>query len=77
MKKFRRQNPDIDATMKTHLIGDFDAFGIWEDDYDKFLKERAKMLNREIRKRIIPQETDKILLAEEVNDNDQHSDDNE
>jgi hypothetical protein len=51
--------------MKTHLIGDFDDFGIWEDDYEKFLKARAKMLNREIRKRIIPQETDKVLLPDE------------
>ncbi len=74
MKKFTKQNPDIDATMKTHLIGDFEAFGIWEDDYEKFLKERAKMLNKEIRKRIIPQETDKILLAEEVEDSEQQTD---
>ena len=63
--------------MKTHLIGNFDAFGIWEDDYDKFIKERAKMLNKEIRKRIIPQETDKILLAEELEDTERQTDDND
>jgi len=75
MQKFTKQNPEIEATMKTHLIGDFDAFGIWEDDYERFIKERAKMVNREIRKRIIPQETDKILLAEEIDEMDEHQED--
>ena len=71
MQKFAKQNPEIDATMKTHLIGDFNTFGIWEDNYDQFLRERSEMLHKEIRKRIIPQETDKILTAtseEEVSD---------
>lgn len=65
MKRFSKQNPDIEATMKTHLIGDFDAFGILDDDYEKFLKARAKLLNKEIRKRIIRQETDKSLIADD------------
>ncbi len=65
MNKFSKQNSEIEQTMKTHLIGNIEAFGIWEDDYDKFLKERSKALSREIKKRIIPQETDKILLAEQ------------
>jgi hypothetical protein len=68
MNKFAKQNPEIEATMKTHLIGDFEKFGIWDDDYEKFLNERSKWLHREIKKRIIPQETDKILLAEQENE---------
>ena len=59
MKKFERGNPNIKKTMETHLIGDFDSFGIVDDDYDKFFDERAKMVSKEIRKRIIPQEIDK------------------
>jgi hypothetical protein len=80
MNKFSKQNPEIEATMKTHLIGDFEKFGIWDDDYEKFLNERSKWLNREIKKRIIPQETDKLLLAEQENEdgvNDEENIDNE
>ncbi|HFK5554666.1 DUF262 domain-containing protein [Elizabethkingia anophelis] len=64
MKKFNAQNTEIKSTMKTHLIGDLDKFGIWDDDYGKFLKERARLLNKEINKRIIPQEADN--LSEEL-----------
>jgi hypothetical protein len=28
MKKFIEQNPEIENTMKTHLIGNFEKFGI-------------------------------------------------
>ena len=59
MEKFERGNPNIKKTMETHLIGDFDSFGIVDDDYNKFFDERAKMVSKEIRKRIIPQEIDK------------------
>ncbi len=65
MNKFSKLNSEIEQTMKTHLIGNIEAFGIWEDNYDKFLKERSKALSREIKKRIIPQETDKTLSAEQ------------
>ena len=59
MEKFERGNPNIKMAMETHLIGDFDSFGIVDNDYDKFFDERAKMVSKEIRKRIIPQEIDK------------------
>ena len=59
MEKFERGNSNIKKTMETHLIGDFDSFGIVDDNYDKFFDERAKMVSKEIKKRIINQEIDK------------------
>ena len=53
MDEFAKVNSKITDTMKTHLIYDFDEFGIWADDYQKFLNSRAKTLSQEIKKRII------------------------
>jgi hypothetical protein len=52
MKKFIRQNEDIAEAMKSHLIGDLATFGISDDDYETFLSKRAKLLLREIAKRL-------------------------
>lgn len=68
MKKFIRQNEDIEATMKTHLINDFEKFGVLENDYSKFFDKRLKAISKELMKRIIEQETDKTLLPEEIKD---------
>lgn len=57
MVKFKSKNPNLEKTMKTHII-DLEEFGIWEDDYDKFIEKRAQKVSDEIRKRIIPQEAD-------------------
>lgn len=59
MAKFRNINTDFETTMKTHLIDDLDDFGIWNDDYDRFIQERAKSVSCEIFKRLIQQEIDK------------------
>jgi len=59
MKKFKKVNPDIELSMKSHLINDLELFGIWEDDYDAFFENRAKLLSAEIEKRIIKQEVDR------------------
>jgi hypothetical protein len=68
MAKFRDINPNLEATMKTHLIEDLDAFGIWNDDYDKFFDERAKAVSRELSKRIIKQDVDKQGQSNIVDD---------
>lgn len=60
MKKFIKQNDDIAATMKTHLINSIERFGILNDDYEKFLSCRAKLIQRELKKRIIFQESDNL-----------------
>ena len=53
MKRFKENNLSLAETMKTHLIQDIESFGIWNDDYDLFLKKRAEELNKEMEKRII------------------------
>lgn len=64
MKTFSRKNHELPETMKSHLINDLDKFGIWDNDYEKFLKQRAKVVSRELRKRIIEQEIDKTMSVE-------------
>ena len=48
MKAFERENQHLDDTMRTHLI-DLDAFGVWEDDYDRFFRERCKVIAKKLR----------------------------
>lgn len=43
---------ELSGWMKTHLI-DLDNFGIWEDDYEKFIDLRAEKISEELEKRII------------------------
>lgn len=59
MKKFIRQNENIDKTMKTHLISNLERFGVLENDYEKFFEQRLKAISRELKKRLIEQEVDK------------------
>lgn len=70
MKKFSKQNENLDEDMKSHLIGDLSKFGILDDNYDKFLNERAKLLSKELQKRIIEQEIDRTMTAEVADDGD-------
>lgn len=66
MKKFTKQNENIDETMKTHLINDLERFGVLENDYDRFFEQRLKAISKELKKRIIEQETDKLYQPEEI-----------
>ena len=58
MKSFKKSNKTLTATMNSHLIGDLDVFGIWANDYDVFLAERAKLVSKELAKRIIARQID-------------------
>jgi hypothetical protein len=58
MKEFRK-NPKLDTTMKTHLINDLTKFGIWDDNYDSFIKERAQAVSKELQDRLILRAVDK------------------
>lgn len=55
MKKFMKQNSEIQKTMRTHLITNIEKFGILENDYETFIDERVKVISRELKKRIIEQ----------------------
>lgn len=48
MKTFRKENKQIDSTMATHLI-DLSTCGIWDDDYDLFMRERCKSIAKRLR----------------------------
>lgn len=58
MKAFKRSNKAMTTTMASHLIGDLDKFGVWTNDYDTFLTERAKLVSEELGKRIISRQID-------------------
>ena len=58
MRKFIKQNDDIDATMRSHLINDLEAFGVLDNDYAKFFEKRIEAIHKELKKRIIPQDSD-------------------
>lgn len=69
MRKFAKQNPThIADTMKTHLILDLEKFGIWENDFDRFIEQRAKVVSKELRKRIIEQDVDREMEVQSVYD---------
>lgn len=59
MNKFKKTNSGhLRETMKTHLIMNLEEFGVWDNDYDMFFNERAKVLSQELKNRIIEQKTD-------------------
>jgi hypothetical protein len=53
MKMFKKHNSNIAKSMRSHLIGDLDIFGISDNNFDKFLMARAKLISSELKKRII------------------------
>ncbi len=57
MREFKKSNPALDETMRTHLI-DLERLGVWENDYDKFFQERCKAISEELAKRVIAQPVD-------------------
>ena len=54
MKEFKAGNRELAHTMRTHLIDDLDAYGIWSDDYDTFIERRGQRVLEEIQKRLEP-----------------------
>lgn len=56
MKEFKKKNPHLENTMKTHLITGLDRFGIWDDDYGTFCNMRARILSRELKKKLVKQD---------------------
>jgi hypothetical protein len=69
MAQFSRHNDELDATMQTHLIN-MNKSGVWENDFDKFLRARCIRFSKELKKRIIPQPVDNLQqsLGEDMSD---------
>lgn len=70
MAIFLKKNENLIESMKTHLIDDLEKFGIWEDDYKKFLDQRAISVSIELQKRIIASEVDKMHNVILINEDD-------
>jgi len=47
-KEIKDVNPEFQKTMETHLIPVGDDSGIWTDDYQKFIQQRAELIKKEI-----------------------------
>lgn len=67
MGEFAKQNQDLDRTMKSHLIRP-DTFGIWDNDYEKFIERRCEAISRELSRRIIRQDVDKLRQVVHTDD---------
>jgi hypothetical protein len=55
LEEFKHENKHFQETMNSHLVNDPDNFGIWDDDYEKFLEERGKVVLSEIESRLNPE----------------------
>ncbi len=44
MSRYQEENPSFDNDIETHLIPIGKASGIWANDYEKFLEQRASLL---------------------------------
>ncbi|EMJ99590.1 DUF262 domain-containing protein [Leptospira sp. B5-022] len=60
MTEFSKSNPKLEETLKSHLITDMYEFGIWENDYEKFITKRADAVVQHFQEILIPQEIDAI-----------------
>jgi hypothetical protein len=60
MKDFVEQNSKLRETMKDHLIGDLNEFGVLEDDYDTFFERRAELIAEELNKWLITSKSNPV-----------------
>lgn len=49
ISKFREENSNLDAILKTHLIDDLDKFGIATNNFSVFLEKRAEKIENQFR----------------------------
>lgn len=68
MSEFKAANSNLDATMESHLIDDLDAFGVWSNDYDAFIRKRAEAVSAELAKRVIARDVDTQLQVVRADD---------
>ena len=54
IRKFSRENEGLLRTLSTHFIGNPDTWGIYTNEYEVFLSERAKRIARELNKILNP-----------------------
>jgi hypothetical protein len=57
ISKFEKENEEMDATLKSHLIGNRADFGIDDDDYDTFITMRSREIVRQLNRKLDPFKT--------------------
>ncbi len=68
MKRFIKNNLEIEKCLSTHLIKLNGAFGVMTDEYGKFFDARCRAISRELGKQIIPQDVDRIGTAKSADE---------
>lgn len=63
MGVYYQENPDILSTLKTHLIGDLDEFGVWDNNYSIFFSKRTKMIADALKSELVL--TDKDIVNDD------------
>lgn len=53
MRQYCENNEKIKETMETHLIGEFEEFGIWDDNYSAFFEKRLKKIAYQLKQEIV------------------------
>lgn len=61
LKRFRQDNADLDAALRTHLIDDVVSYGISKDNYQKFFDCRVSRICEELIKNIVRRDEDELL----------------
>ncbi len=54
MRAFAKENKKLSETMRTHLIKDMADYGIWKNDYEKFIEARGKVVLAKLQKYLKP-----------------------
>ena len=52
MKKFQTVNERVERTMKSHLIDGLQEFGVWNNDYEKFLSNRTEIVLEKLNEKL-------------------------
>ena len=52
--KFGKENPDIKETLRSHIIGAPDEWGLLDDDYEVFIKMRSNAIMKFLTKKLNP-----------------------
>jgi hypothetical protein len=68
IRDFHENNTSLSDSLKSHFIGDVNEFGIYTDDYELFFDKRAELVQNELRKRIIEQQTGNDIQIENIGD---------
>lgn len=57
MREFQKKNPNLTSAMNTHLVNP-DQFGVWDDDYGRFLDRRCAAISKVLSSKVIKRDID-------------------